>query len=546
MFQRVVSVSARRVLGAVAGIGVVLAGTFVDVATAEARGRHRRHVVRHQPAYSPPYASIVVDANTGRVLHATNENEHRHPASITKVMTLYLLFEQIEKGRIRLDGEIPVSAHAASMAPSKLGLRPGSMIGVEDAIMAVVTKSANDIAVAIAEAVGGDEDRFAEMMTAKARSLGMSRTHFANASGLPDPEQITTARDLSILGRAIQERFPRQFAYFSRHNFAFRGQVLRNHNRLLGRVEGVDGIKTGYTRASGFNLLTSARLGNRRIVTVVLGGRSGGARDRIVADLVDKHLESASPTRVASVLPDNAASERAEPAERREAAPPRAEQPRPVVAAVAPPPPRPEPQRALAFAMPTAAAAALAQSNGAPMLPSSVIDKPRPAVVAAMTRTPDDKVASIPERRQVSLDGSTRPVAASATSTPATPTMRWVAGPQGQTPKSSPSEAARSAETVRVAKTEPAKSEPAKPAAARSGFVIQIGATDEAGKAQNLIARAKSGHSALAGATGFTEKVQKGHETLWRARFAGLSEAQAGMACKQLKRSGFACFTAKN
>ena len=228
--------SVPRLGSVIASIGLVLAGSAIAVDTADARSRHRRHHVRHQ-AYTPPYAAYVVDANSGKVLHAHNENELRHPASVTKVMTLYMLFEQLERGRIRLDSEIRISAHAASMAPSKLGLRPGSTIEVEDAILALVTKSANDIAAAVAEAIGGSEERFAEMMTAKAHSLGMTRTHFENASGLPNPDQVTTARDLSILGRAIQERFPKYYSYFGRHQFAFGGRVMRNHNHLLGRVE---------------------------------------------------------------------------------------------------------------------------------------------------------------------------------------------------------------------------------------------------------------------------------------------------------------------
>ncbi len=196
-------------------------------------------------------AAIVVDGNSGRTLFAANENLPRHPASVTKVMTLYLLFEQLEKGHLRLDSPLMISQHAAAQAPSKLGLQPGETIEVEHAIKAVVTKSANDIAVAIAENVGGDEDSFARMMTSKAHALGMNSTHFANASGLPNSEQITTAHDLAVLGRAIQDRFPHYYRYFSTHTFAYRGAVMQNHNHLLGRVEGMDGIKTGYTAASG-------------------------------------------------------------------------------------------------------------------------------------------------------------------------------------------------------------------------------------------------------------------------------------------------------
>ena len=243
--------------------------------------------------YNPPYAAMVVDVKSGKTLHAVNEDALRHPASITKVMTLYMLFEQMERGKFALDSELTISAHAAAQAPSKLGLRPGQTIAVEDAIKAIVTKSANDVACAIGENIAGSEERFAEMMTAKAHALGMSRTHYANASGLPDPDQLTTARDLTVLARAIQDRFPHYYRYFQTRSFAFRGRVIGNHNHLLGNVEGVDGIKTGYTRDSGFNLMTAAKSDGRQIVAIVLGGKSGASRDRIMADLVRASLPRA-------------------------------------------------------------------------------------------------------------------------------------------------------------------------------------------------------------------------------------------------------------
>jgi D-alanyl-D-alanine carboxypeptidase len=256
---------------------------------AEAARKKKRQV----KAYNPPYAAFVIDVNTGRVLHDTHSTALRHPASVTKVMTLYMLFEQMERGRFTMNSELRVSSEAARQAPSKLGLRAGTTISVEDAIKALITKSANDVAVVVAEAVAGDVETFAEQMTRKARSIGMTRTVFRNPSGLPDPEQVTTARDLATLGRAIQDRFPRQYSLFQTRNFEYDGWVYRNHNRLLGKVEGVDGIKTGFTRASGFNLLTSAKSDGRHIITVVLGGRSARARDVQVASLVETHLPRA-------------------------------------------------------------------------------------------------------------------------------------------------------------------------------------------------------------------------------------------------------------
>ena len=254
--------------------------------------RAYRHV--HAEGYSPPTSAIVVDGNTGAVLHASNAEALRHPASLTKIMTLYLLFERLEAGKIRLDTPLKVSEHASEQAPTKLGLKPGQTIAVEDAIKAVVTKSANDAAVAIAENLGGDEEAFAKLMTEKAHALGMSRTTYVNASGLPDDDQVTSAQDQALLGRAIQERFPRYYKYFSTEAFVYHGIAMRNHNHLLGVVDGVDGIKTGYTHDSGFNLVTSVHRDGRYIVAVVLGGRSSSERDAHMRELINVHIKEAS------------------------------------------------------------------------------------------------------------------------------------------------------------------------------------------------------------------------------------------------------------
>ena len=221
----------------------------------------------------------------------------RHPASLTKIMTLYLLFERLEAGKIALDTPMDGvrGGRAARRRPSSVS-SPGDTLKVEDAIKGLVTKSANDAAVVIAEALGGSEDEFAALMTRKAHALGMRNTTYRNASGLPNDEQITTARDQALLGIAIQERFPKYYRYFSLASFVYRGNAMRNHNRLLGKVEGVDGIKTGYTRDSGFNLVTSVKRGARHIVAVVLGGRSGGARDARMRELIDSHIAEASTT----------------------------------------------------------------------------------------------------------------------------------------------------------------------------------------------------------------------------------------------------------
>src|SRR6202035_4259250 len=254
----------------------------------------------------PRYADIVVDGNTGAILHASNPDALRHPASLTKVMTLYLLFEQLEAGKLKLDSSLDVSEHAAIQSPTKLGLRDGQTIKVEDAIKGIVTRSANDAAVVVAENIAGDEETFAKLMTRKAQSLGMAHTLYKNASGLPDDDQVTTARDQATLGRAIQERFPRYYKYFSIRSFTFRGQSIGNHNHLLGRVEGVDGIKTGYIGASGFNLVTSIHRGNRYVVAVVMGGSSAGSRDAKMRELISEKIAQASTKRTAPVIAEAA------------------------------------------------------------------------------------------------------------------------------------------------------------------------------------------------------------------------------------------------
>src|SRR5947209_11544030 len=267
---------------------------------AHAGRSHHRHARLED--YSPPFASIVVDGNSGAVLQAASSDALRHPASLTKVMTLYLLFERLESGRLKLDSPLKVSEHAAEQAPTKLELKPGQAITVEDAIKSIVTKSANDAAVAVAENLAGDEDNFAKLMTQKAHALGMAHTKYVNASGLPDDDQVTTARDQALLGRAIQERFPRYYKYFSTRSFNFRGQSIGNHNHLLGRVEGVDGIKTGYISASGFNLVTSVHRGNRYLVAVVMGGSSAGSRDARMRELISDKIAQASTKRTAPVV----------------------------------------------------------------------------------------------------------------------------------------------------------------------------------------------------------------------------------------------------
>jgi D-alanyl-D-alanine carboxypeptidase len=302
---------------AVLGLLAVLTATSMSWDSAEARSARQRaqkqQVVTPRTDFGPRYADIVIDANSGEVLHEAKPDEPRHPASLTKIMTLYLLFEQLEAGKLKLDTPLPVSKEAAGQMPTKLGLKPGSTLAVEDAIKGMVTRSANDAAVVVAEAIAGDEDAFAKLMTRKAQALGMSRTIYKNASGLPDSGQITTARDQSTLGRAVQERFPRYYKYFSIRTFVFRGQSIGNHNNLLGRVEGVDGIKTGYVNASGFNLVTSVHRGNRYLVAVVMGGSSAGSRDAKMRDLISDKIAQASVRRTAPMVAEGSPPPEARP-----------------------------------------------------------------------------------------------------------------------------------------------------------------------------------------------------------------------------------------
>ncbi|MEZ5937477.1 MAG: D-alanyl-D-alanine carboxypeptidase family protein [Hyphomonadaceae bacterium] len=239
------------------------------------------------PAWAEKYASIVVDMDTDQVLHARNADEDRFPASLTKVMTLYLVFDALEDGTLKLNERIPVSKYAAGRPPSKLGLKAGSTIKVEDAIRALVTKSANDVAVVVAERLGGSESKFARKMTDKAKELGLEHTTFRNASGLPDAQQTTTARDLAKLAEAVYEDHRGYYSYFSTPEFVWNRRRNKNHNTLLDKVDGVDGIKTGYTNASGYNLMASAERDGHRVIAVMLGGTTGKSRDAHVTELLE-------------------------------------------------------------------------------------------------------------------------------------------------------------------------------------------------------------------------------------------------------------------
>jgi D-alanyl-D-alanine carboxypeptidase (penicillin-binding protein 5/6) len=238
------------------------------------------------PSDEPRYAAIVMDAASGEILYQKRADSPRYPASITKIMTMYLAFEALATGRLHETDLITVSPLAAAQAPTKLGLRPGETIDVEDAMHAIAVKSANDMAVALAEKIGGTESRFAAMMTMKAQELGMTHSHFVNANGLPDSRQITSAHDIAVLCRAVLRDYPQYYGYFGTEQFTYRGVTMNNHNGLLGRMPGVDGFKTGFTNAAGYNLAASAVRDGRRLITVVMGGSSGASRNANVEDLL--------------------------------------------------------------------------------------------------------------------------------------------------------------------------------------------------------------------------------------------------------------------
>ncbi|MGE5265767.1 MAG: serine hydrolase [Deltaproteobacteria bacterium] len=365
-------------------------------------------------------AAMVIDANTGRVLHDNAGSERRYPASLTKMMTLYLVFEAVEAGRLSFSTPVTVSERAAAAAPSKLGLDAGEEISVGDAVKALIVKSANDMAIALAEKVAGTENAFAALMTKRARQIGMSDTTFRNASGLPDPDQVTTARDMLTLAMRLQDDFPDHYRLFATRSFTFGGKTYRTHNALLGRFPGVDGIKTGYTRASGFNLVSSYHAGGKHVVAAVFGGVSAGLRDAHMRMLLARAIDTASTERSRKTGPQLVAD--VKPAKR--------PQPKPV--AKVSPPSDPSPPAAVAAATksgadqgPEAGAAATAPAVAAPASAAPRISIARVKTVSVLT--PDTAgVEGQPPQTAISETAATvappearaAPLAASAVAVP--------------------------------------------------------------------------------------------------------------------------------
>lgn len=447
----------------------------------------------HPAAAKVQFSAIAVDARTGKILFSSDIDGPRHPASLTKVMTLYVLFQDLKAGRLKLTSDLKVSSRAASMQPSKLGLKPGSTIAVEDAIKALVTRSANDVAATIGENLEGTEANFAARMTRTARAIGMSKTTFKNASGLPNPAQVTTARDFATLSLRIQRDFPEYYPYFRITSFNYGKQTIRSHNRLLGRFQGTDGIKTGYIKASGFNLTTSAKRGNKRIVGVVMGGSSGGARDKYMMAM----LERAFPKCVDGETIAMAAGTS-------------------VGASV--------PETKVAVVIPKEKPGVDTKGLDKKIQVASIADEPVPAEETNFEKlmaNPDD--VSAPDTKVLEAKIEETAVASAE----------------------EPDEAAESAPTklpFEVKKEVKAPAEKKKVASVEPSWNIQIGAYPKKEEARLKLKEIRaSGYKFLNGKQAITVEVQKGAKTVYRARFSGFTQKTAKAACAQLSKKGLTC-----
>jgi D-alanyl-D-alanine carboxypeptidase len=509
------------------------------------------------------HASMVIDANSGNVLYARDADSPRHPASLTKMMTLYIVFDLIEQGRLDLQARIEISATAAGVAPSRLGLEIGSDIAVIDAIKALITKSANDIAVALAEHVAGSEQKFANMMTQQAHQLGMSATKFKNASGLPNDEQVTTARDMLTLALHLQDDFPRLYPLFATREFHYNGETHRNHNTLLSQYEGTDGIKTGYTRASGFNVVASVRRGSKHLVGVVFGGTSASSRNAEMQTLLNMALVKASSIK----------TRRPSPVARGRPAPERR-----IAGASAKPEIRPEPRLRSQPTSPISGEGAsrdneptITATPGSAISSNIEIVRVRPVTLGAPP--PKDEThrgardTATPE--QTTMATKLRPSLARFEPAPVLFDMPALAEPArvaaGQTRGVAPSTLQQQAENLSRGETllVPAQSVPAQreipqsapqptyrlagPApAVPSGYHIQIGAFSSAEDAERQLAAVKLRMGALLNGTApITQLVQVDGKIFFRARYSGFDAVRAKTVCTELRRLQFDCLVAK-
>ena len=497
------------------------------------------------------HAVLVIDANTGQTVYQSSADALRHPASLAKMMTLYLVFEQIEQGRLSYQTKIKVSANAAVAAPSKLDLDEGDEIAVIDAVKALITKSANDVAVAVAEHIGGTEANFARLMTQKAARLGMKATLFKNASGLPDAEQVTTARDMVILALRLQDDFPRHYPLFATRTFTFKDDTYRNHNNLLANYEGTDGLKTGYTQASGFNLVASVRRGQKHVIGVVFGGASASTRDRTMRTFLNVGLVKAS--HIKTRVPASAVvAARPKPAERKVA-----EVPTPERVVVRPP------------AKPVASSAAdeppQAQTSTQPIEIArvrTVLVTPRPAAKApdsieAVLEKPEPPKPESPQQQPQQQQWATATTGGSLLRAPATtPTDTAKRGAQPSTLEQQAARlgggAARPDPSVTTQALSEAEGKPRWSAQVQAaagtpgGFHVQIGAYQSVAEAERQLATVREkAAAALRNRAPLTVQFKLGGKLFYRARYAGFDAQSAAAACGELKRLQVDCLVMK-
>jgi D-alanyl-D-alanine carboxypeptidase len=471
-------------------------------------------------------AALVIDANTGEELHARDADRPLFPASLTKMMTLYIVFDLMEQKRVSSATKIQVTPRCAAQPPSNLDLGAGTAIPLRDAVLALIVKSANDVACAIGENLAGSEEKFAQLMTAKARQIGMRATTFRNASGLPDSAQVTTARDMSTLALRLAHDFPEHYKLFSTREFTFNGNTHRSHNGLLHGFEGTDGIKTGYTRASGFNLVSSVRRGQKHVIGVVMGGVTAAQRNSTMRGLLTQALGRAKAmTRPLLVRRPTQVAEPARVADKP-----------PVPRRVAPSAPVAEPVAAAPIAPPVAIAAK-------PVVAEAAVAKtrvpPRAVAAAAPVQAAPSAAVATPAiaRTATAAAGTGRPPA----------TLQEQASGRVPVPSATPTPAATPVMASAASLPRPAglgakPSAPAAGATAKGPFHIQIGAFSNEAEAQRQLGAASERASAvLAGHAPLTLPVAKANMQFYRARFAGFSEAAAQSACQSLKSQKIEC-----
>lgn len=561
---------------------------------------------RAQDAKKIKQASFVIDANTGRVLHEQFADAPRYPASLTKMMTLYMTFSEIEQGRLSFDTKITVSARAAGVAPSKLDLDAGEEIEVIDAVKALITKSANDMAVALAEHIGGSEVQFARLMTERARQIGMRSTTFRNASGLPDPGQISTARDMVTLGLRLQDDFPKHYRLFSLTSFTYRGKAYRSHNTLMHGFPGMDGIKTGYTRASGFNLVSSVNADNKHVVAAVFGGKTAQTRNAHMRSLLYRALQDASTEKTRAPSQQLIATQR--PAKKQAEAvdvawatetlkPIKAKPVKTVKIAAKLPPPAPTPAvrppastrlpeagpreagpregDAIAQMLTTGSPASAPPRGDGPQITAASEPMPPPprldlqALRAAMSETEaeNDAQGDAAERTlQASAAPGPQDIAGLIRNSivegaPAARTMADTQGAPVDTRAARPPSTLNSQANVLAAFATPANAtQPSHlkgpipppgpqfpPARVGAGYEIQIGAYGTVKEAQSKldVVRGRA-VGLLDGHSAVTLPVQREDRQIFRARFVSFDEDTASNTCLELRRLAIDCFVMKS